>query len=69
MRHFSILAAATALSFSVHAATPTEVVAAYHSALAKGNTEQAAALLSPTIQIYESAFVDTAFAKSKVRAI
>lgn len=42
----------------VLAATPTETVAAFHEALSAGKTEQAGALLSPDITIYESGYVE-----------
>ncbi len=40
------------------AATPTETVAAFHTALATGNAERVTELMSPEIQIYESGYVE-----------
>lgn len=40
------------------AATPTETVAAFHTALAAGNAERVTELMSPEIQIYESGYVE-----------
>lgn len=58
MRRFATLIALSALSLPLFAATPTETVAAFHDALASGTAEQASALLSPSIQIYESGHVE-----------
>lgn len=38
--------------------TPLETVAAFHAALAAGNTAQASALLAPGVQIYEGGQVE-----------
>lgn len=54
MRKLAALIVLSAASLAVHAATPTEVVAAFHDALARGKTEEARALLSPAVRIYES---------------
>lgn len=40
------------------AATPTETVAAFHTALAAGQSERVTDLMSPEIQIYESGYVE-----------
>jgi ketosteroid isomerase-like protein len=40
------------------AATPTETVTAFHTALANGKTDQALTLLSPNVRIFESGFVE-----------
>jgi hypothetical protein len=37
---------------------PTETLTQFHEALAAGKSEQAGALLSPAIQIYESGYVE-----------
>lgn len=58
MRRFTTLIALSAFSLPLFAATPTETVAAFHDALASGKPEQASALLSPSIQIYESGHVE-----------
>ncbi|MDB5906212.1 MAG: hypothetical protein JWP34_326 [Massilia sp.] len=53
-----LLLVSASLCFPAVASTPTETVAAFHEALASGKQEEAKALLSPTIQIYESGFVE-----------
>lgn len=58
MRQLISLIAIAAISLPLYAATPTETVAAFHEALANGKLEQASALLSPEIQIYESGYVE-----------
>ena len=58
MRRFATLITLSVLSLPLFAATPTETVAAFHDALASGKAEQASALLSPSIQIYESGHVE-----------
>jgi hypothetical protein len=58
MRQLACLIALSAISLPLFAATPTETVAAFHDALASGKPEQASALLSPEIQIYESGYVE-----------
>jgi len=42
----------------VFAATPTETIAAFHAALAAGQSERVTDLMSPEIQIYESGYVE-----------
>ena len=83
MRHLSCLPFLVAVSLPVFAASPTEVVNEFHAALAGGDTSKALALLSPTVQIYESGHVersrddyaahhlpaDVAFAKTAKRTI
>lgn len=58
MRRFTSFIALSAISLPLLAATPTETVAAFHDALASGKAAQAGALLSPSIQIYESGHVE-----------
>jgi hypothetical protein len=58
MRHLISLLALSAISAPLFAATPTETVAEFHDALAAGKSEQASALLSPEIQIYESGYIE-----------
>lgn len=58
MRHLISLIATFVISLPLYAATPTETVAAFHESLANGKLEQANALLSPEIQIYESGYVE-----------
>lgn len=58
MRQLISLIATFAISLPLYAATPTETVAAFHESLANGKLEQASALLSPEIQIYESGYVE-----------
>jgi hypothetical protein len=48
----------SAISTPLFAATPAETVAEFHEALSAGKSEQAGALLSPDIQIYESGYVE-----------
>lgn len=52
------LIALLAVSIPAFAATPVETVAQFHAALAAGQSDQASALLSPGIQIYESGYVE-----------
>lgn len=63
MRQLITLIATVATSLPLYAATPTETVAAFHDSLAKGKAEQASALLSPEIQIYESGYVERSHAE------
>ena len=58
MRQLLCLAFFAASSLPVFAATPTEVVSAYHAAVAHGETAKALSLLSPTVQIFESGHVE-----------
>lgn len=58
MRRLASFIALSAISLPLFAATPTETVAAFHDALASGKPDQASALLSPSIQIYESGHVE-----------
>lgn len=48
----------SAASFQALAATPLETVAAFHEALSAGKADAATVLLSPTIQIFESGYVE-----------
>ena len=66
-----------------HAAGPRDALAAFHTALAAGDKEQANKLLAPQVTIYESGFVersraeyaehhlagDIAFAKTSTRTV
>lgn len=58
MRRLISLLALCALSTPLFAATPTETVTAFHDALSTGKADNASALLSPEVQIYESGFVE-----------
>lgn len=58
MRLPVLLFSLSILSASALAASPTETLAQFHEALAAGKSEQASALLSPGIQIYESGYVE-----------
>lgn len=58
MRHLIVLSALTALSLPALAATPADVVAAFHQALAAGDAAKATALLSSKVEIYESGYVE-----------
>ena len=58
MRTFALLFSAIAVSLPALASPPAETLAQFHEALAAGKSEQANALLSPTIQIYESGYVE-----------
>lgn len=57
MRYY-LLVALAALSLPAFAVTPTEVVATFHEALARGDLTQASALLSPSVEIFESGYVE-----------
>jgi len=58
MRSFIASIILLALSAPAMAASPSETLTQFHEALATGKPEQAGALLSPGIQIYESGFVE-----------
>lgn len=58
MRTLALLFSLISVSSTALAASPTETLAQFHEALAAGKSEQASALLSPTIQIYESGYVE-----------
>jgi hypothetical protein len=58
MRRFALLLSLVTAASPALAASPTETVAQFHAALAAGKVEQASALLSPSIQIYESGYVE-----------
>jgi ketosteroid isomerase-like protein len=60
MRHSLLLAVLVALSLPAHAASPGDVVNAFHQALARGDAPAAIALLSPEVKIYESGYVERA---------
>lgn len=60
MRHSLTLAVLAGLSVPVHAASPTDVVSAFHQALTRNDASAATALLSPMVQIYESGYVERA---------
>jgi hypothetical protein len=58
MRAFALLFSLVTVTSPVLAASPTETLAQFHDALAAGKSEQASALLSPSVQIYESGYVE-----------
>lgn len=58
MRQLTALIALSIFSLPLYAASPIETVAAFHRALAGGKAEQASAMLSPEIRIYESGHVE-----------
>jgi len=58
MRQLYCLSILAAVTLPVFAASPTEVVGAYHAALASGNTAKTLSLLSPAVQIFESGYVE-----------
>ncbi|HWJ95419.1 MAG TPA: nuclear transport factor 2 family protein [Telluria sp.] len=58
MRKLAVLFALSATAIAAHAATPSEVVRSFHDALARGKTDEARALLSPAVKIYESGYVE-----------
>jgi hypothetical protein len=57
---FAAALATTSLSFAsaAFAAEPKEVLAAFHAALAAGNKAKAIELMSPSVAIYESGYVE-----------
>lgn len=57
MRLFACLLLAAACAPAL-AATPAETMDAFQRALAEGKREQALALLSPKVQIYESGYIE-----------
>jgi hypothetical protein len=58
MRQSILALAISVASVTASAATPLDTVSAFHEALTAGKTEEAKAFLSPTIQIYESGYVE-----------
>jgi ketosteroid isomerase-like protein len=58
MRHTLFALFISAASFQAWAATPLETVSAFHEALSSGKAEAATAFLSPTVQIFESGYVE-----------
>lgn len=58
MRHFLTFAALAMVTLSAYATTPTDVVADFHRALSNGDAAHASALLSPSVEIYESGYVE-----------
>lgn len=58
MRNTLFAIAVSAVSVQAFAVTPLETVAAFHQALATGKTDEATVLLSPTIKIFESGYVE-----------
>lgn len=58
MRQTLLAIAISVVSVQAFAATPLETVASFHEALTAGKTEEATVLLSPTIQIFESGYVE-----------
>lgn len=83
MKTLSLILILIALSNSSYANEPKEVLAAFHTALATGDTSKVAELLAPDITIYESGYVersraeyaghhlpeDIAFAKTSTRKL
>ena len=55
---FACILACSAVALQAVAATPTETLTAFHSALSSGKPEQATALLSPNVRIFESGYVE-----------
>ena len=58
MRQTLFALAISAASLPAFAATPLETLASFHEALSAGKTDEAKVLLSPTIQIFESGYVE-----------
>jgi ketosteroid isomerase-like protein len=58
MKKNVLFAALAVLSAGAFAATPGEAVSTFHAAVKAGDTTKALALLSPTIVIYESGYVE-----------
>jgi hypothetical protein len=58
MRHSVLAFVISAVSVTALAATPLQTVSAFHEALTAGKAEEAKGFLSPTIQIYESGYVE-----------
>lgn len=58
MRLLPLFAALSLLSGFANAATPAQVVAAFHQALSRGDAIRATALLSPDVEIYEAGYVE-----------
>jgi ketosteroid isomerase-like protein len=83
MRQLFCLVLFAAASVPAFASSPTDVVGEYHAAVASGDTVKALALLAPSVQIYESGYVerskdeyaghhlpaDVAFAKTASRKV
>ena len=83
MRQLLCAALIAVASLPAFAASPTEVVNEYHAAVASGDMAKALSLLSPTVQIFESGYVeqskdeyaghhlpaDVAFAKTTSRKV
>lgn len=58
MKKPALFALIAAFSLNAFAATPSETVAAFHAAITAGDKAKALALLSPSIMIYESGYVE-----------
>jgi ketosteroid isomerase-like protein len=58
MRQLFCAAVLAAVALPVFAASPTDVVSEYHAAVASGDTAKALSLLSPSVQIFESGYVE-----------
>ena len=63
MTRLSLALTLVLLSTQAIAATPTETVAAFHAAVAKGDLAAAKALLAPDVVIYESGHVERSLAE------
>jgi ketosteroid isomerase-like protein len=58
MKKIVSLAAAALFSMNAWAGTPSEAVTAFHAAIQAGDKDQALALLSPQVMIFESGYVE-----------
>jgi len=58
MNKLVLLLCATLLGTGAMAATPSETVSAFHTALRAGDKDKALALMSPAVMIYESGYVE-----------
>lgn len=58
MRKTLLAIAISVLSVQAFATTPLETVTSFHEALTAGKPDDATSLLSPTIQIFESGYVE-----------
>lgn len=83
MKKFAVFISLFLLSMHIYAASPKETLEAYSAAMAAGDKQKAAELLSPDITIYESGYVersraeyvghhmeiDMAYAKNSMRKV
>ena len=58
MKKLATFAALALVGLNAFAAGPSETVAAFHAAITAGDKPRALAMLSPTIMIYESGYVE-----------